>query len=208
MFGGRKARAIRSLHMQPHAPTSVILAKLIDDAPKDFVSLDWLLGHLQKRSFGLLLLVLAIVCMVPGIGTVSAFLLAFPATEMILGRESPRLPRFLTARPIPARHFTRWAARALPLLRFIETFSRPRWHTPLQATKRTVGLIVLLLAVAAIWPIPLINVVPALMIVLISLAYLQEDGILLCISIAVALLALALFAAFIWASASRIESIG
>jgi hypothetical protein len=194
--------------VQPHAPTSVILAQLIDDAPKDVVNLDWLLGHLQKRSFGLLLLVLAIICMVPGIGTISAFLLAFPATEMILDRESPRLPRFLTARPIPARHFTRWAARALPLLRFIETFSRPRWHTPLPATKRTVGLIVLLLAIAAIWPIPLINVVPALMIVLISLAYLQEDGVLLCVSLAAALLALAFFGAFVWASASRIESIG
>lgn len=194
--------------MQPHAPTSVVLAKLIDDAPKDFVNLDWLLGHLQKRSFGLLLLILAIVCMVPGIGTIAAFLLAFPAAEMILGRDSPRLPRFLTARPIPTRHFTRWAARALPLLRFIEAASRPRWHTPVQATKRTVGLIVLLLAIAAIWPIPLINVVPALMIVLISLAYLREDGVLLCISIAAALLALAFFGAFVWASASRIESIG
>ena len=190
--------------MQPHAPTSVVLAQLIDDAPKDVVNLDWLLDHLQKRSFGLLLLILAIVCMLPGIGTISAFLLAFPATEMILDRESPRLPRFLTARPIPTRHFTRWAARALPLLRFIETVSRPRWHTPLQATKRTVGLIVLLLAVAAIWPIPLINVVPALMIALISLAYLEEDGVLLCISIAAALLALAFFGAFVWASASRI----
>ena len=59
-----------------------------------------------------LLLILAIVCMVPGIGTVAAFLLAFPAAEMMLDRDSPRLPRFLTARPIPTRHFTRWAARA------------------------------------------------------------------------------------------------
>jgi hypothetical protein len=46
------------------------------------------------------------------------------------------------------------------------------------------------------------------MIVLISLAYLREDGVLLCISIAAALLALAFFGAFVWASASRIESIG
>lgn len=190
--------------MQSHVPSSVVLAKLIDDAPKDFVNLDWLIGHLQKRSFGLLLLILAIVCMVPGIGTIAAFLLVFPAVEMILGRERPRLPRFLTARPIPTRHFTRWAARAVPLLRFVEDVSRPRWHTPLQATKRTVGSIVLLLAVAAIWPIPLTNVVPALMIVLISLAYLEDDGVLLCVSIAAALLALTFLGAFVWVSASRI----
>jgi hypothetical protein len=57
------------------------------------------------------------------------------------------------------------------------------------------------LAVAAIWPIPLINVVPAVMIMLISLAYLEDDGVLLCISIAAALLALVFFGAFVWISA-------
>jgi hypothetical protein len=170
--------------VQTHAPTSALLARLVDEAPKDFVTLEWLIGHLQRRSFGPVMLILAIICAVPGIGMVAGLLLAFPAIEMMVGRENVSLPHVLALRPIPAPLFIRWTLRAIPLLKFVEGVSRPRWHMPLQATKRTVGLIVLLLAVASLWPIPLANVVPALFVALISLAFLEEDGALLCISLA------------------------
>ena len=57
-----------------------------------------------------------------------------------------------------------------------------------------VGVVVLLLTVLLLLaPVPMIQVVPALVIVMISLAYLEEDGVLLSIAllIAVALLAIA-----------------
>jgi hypothetical protein len=47
-------------------------------------------------------------------------------------------------------------------------------------TKRAVGVVVLLLTlVLLLAPVPMIQVVPALVIVMISLAYIEEDGILL-----------------------------
>jgi len=73
-------------------------------------------------------------------------------------------------------------------------------HTPFQTTKRLVGSIVLLLAISLIWPVPLSNVVPALVIALISLAYLEEVGVLLCISVVAALVSLAITAAIVWAT--------
>lgn len=45
----------------------------MDEAPPDRVDLDWLLGHLEKRSFGLLLLILAIAIMIPGLASSRAF---------------------------------------------------------------------------------------------------------------------------------------
>lgn len=48
--------------------TSDLLKRLTDEAPRDKVDLDWLLGHLQKRALGLLLLILAIAILVPGLG--------------------------------------------------------------------------------------------------------------------------------------------
>lgn len=55
----------------------------------------------------------------------------------------------------------------------------PRWHAPLEATKRLVGTIVVVLsATLVLIPISLSNIVPALVIALISLAYLEEDGVL------------------------------
>src|SRR5689334_9013579 len=87
-----------------HVPTSVVLARLLAEAPPDYVSLAWLMGRLQERSFGLVMLLLALVSLLPGAGILAGILLAFPAIQMILGRESPSLPRFLASRRISTRH--------------------------------------------------------------------------------------------------------
>jgi hypothetical protein len=54
-----------------------------------------------------------------------------------------------------------------------------------------VGTVVFLLALSAIWPLPLVNVIPGAVIVLIAIAYLQEDGLLLAVAAAAAFLSLA-----------------
>jgi hypothetical protein len=186
--------------VQPHVPTSVMLAQLLKDLPQDQVSPAWLIGRLEKRSFGLVMLLLALVGLLPGVGIVIGILLAFPAVQMILGRETPNLPRFLSSRRIATRHLARLATRTIPLVRRMEALIRPRLHTPFQATKRFVGLIVLLLAATLIWPFPFSHIIPALVIMLISFAYLEEDGVLLCISLAAALLSLSITAATVWAT--------
>jgi hypothetical protein len=61
-------------------------------------------------------------------------------------------------------------------------------------------LIILLLAATFIWPVPFGHVIPTLVIMLISFAYLEEDGILLCISLAAALLSFSITAATVWAT--------
>jgi hypothetical protein len=186
--------------LQPHVPTSIVLAQLLKDVPQDHVSLAWLLGRLQRRSFGLVMLLLALVGLVPGTGLFIGVLLAFPAIQMLLGRETPTLPRLLASRSIATRHIARSAARAIPLFRRMEALIRPRFRTPFQATKRLVGLVVLLLAATLIWPFPFSHIVPALVIMLISFAYLEEDGVLLCISLAAAVLSFSITAATVWAT--------
>ncbi len=187
--------------MQPHVPTSVALAQLLSEAPLD-VSLGWLFGRLQKRSFGFVMLLLALVGLVPGVGIFISILLAFPAVQMILGRETPTLPHFLTTRRIATRHIALLATRTIPILKRMETLISPRLHTTFQATKRLVGLVVLLLAATLMWPFPFSHIIPALVIMLISFAYLEEDGVLLCISLAAALLSFSITAATVWATVS------
>ena len=65
----------------------------------------------------------------------------------------------------------------------------PRWPTPFEATMRLVGTVVVILNTTVVFtPIPLSNVVPALMIALIALAYLEEDGLVLSIALLAAVL--------------------
>jgi len=173
---------------------------LIEDATPGSVSLAWLTGYLENRAFGVLMLFVALFSLAPGAVHIAALILAFPAVQMILGYERPIVPRFLGARSLPHATFVRWASRVLPALRMIERFIHPRLPTPFRTTKRLVGLIVLLLAISLIWPVPLINIVPALVIALISLAYIEEDGVLLSISVIAALVSLTFTAAIVWAT--------
>ena len=175
--------------LAPHVPTSVALMRLLDDAPADRVSLAWLISRLGKRSFGLLMLIVAFLGLAPAVAMLAMLLLPFPAIQMVLGHERPSLPHFLAVRSIPTQRLARLAVRSIPLLKRVEVFIRPRWPTPFEATKRLVGLTILLLAVTLIAPFPF-NIVPTLVIMLISFAYLEEDGILLCISIVAAIFSL------------------
>jgi hypothetical protein len=81
----------------------------------------------------------------------------------------------------------------------LEKLIHPRWPTPFEATKRLVGTVVVILNVALlVTPIPLSNVVPALVIALISLAYLEEDGVLLAIALLAAVSVLTVEFMAVW----------
>lgn len=179
--------------MNGHGPVSTILQELRDAAPPDRFSLDWLLESLSARSFAVVILMLALVSMAPGVSFVTGLLITILGVQMMAGRESPAFPRRLGAYTIPTAYLSGSVQRVVPALRQIERIVRPRWSTPPLATKRAVGLVVVLLSLAVVFvPIPLSNVAPAFMIALIAIAYLEEDGMLL---FAAALIAFALLTA-------------
>ncbi len=181
------------------AATSVMLEQLAGELPTDHVTFAWLLGALRERSFGLVMLLLGLVALVPGGSTVVGVLLIFPAVQMMLGQKNPSLPRFLASRHVSSDRVARVCRRAAASLRWVETFSKPRWQTPFQATKRVVGFVILLLAPTLVWPFPFSQIIPALVIMLLALAYLEEDGVLLCAGLGAALLSLAITALTVWA---------
>src|SRR6185437_1228314 len=85
-------------------PTSVVLQRLHDDAPTGHFTLSWLMGSLRKRSFGIIMLLLAVVAMAPGVCVVAGLLLMIPAFQMIAGHSVPVFPRRISIRPLPTRH--------------------------------------------------------------------------------------------------------
>ena len=180
-------------------PTSVVLQRLHDEAPTDHFTLGWLMGSLRKRSFGIIMLLLALVAIAPGVSIVAGLLLMIPAFQMIAGQPAPVFPRRIAARPLPTRHLAALVQRAVPVLRYLEKVIHPRWPTPFEATKRLVGAVVVILNTTLVFtPIPLSNVVPALVIALISLAYLEEDGLLLSIALLAAVIVLAVELVAVW----------
>jgi hypothetical protein len=92
-----------------------------------------------------------------------------------------------------------------PRLAWVERLVRPRWLTPLQATKRVTGVVMMLLGLSILSPLPFSHVVPALVIMVLALAYLEEDGVAFLVAHIAALASLAITAATVWGTVETID---
>lgn len=179
-------------------PVTATLTDLVDNLPGEHFTIEWLLGRLDRRSFGIIMLVMALVAMVPGISLLIGPLLAIPAFEMILGRAGPSFPRRIAVYPLRSSALTGIVRRALPALAMLEKIVHPRWPISQGISRRAAGVAILALSGLFLAPLPLVQIVPALLVALIALAYLEEDGLLLCLSLLGAFILMAVATAAVW----------
>lgn len=176
--------------MAQRIPTSHVLRALLDQASTARVSLGWLIGRLGERSFGIILLLLALLAFIPGVSPVAGILLMVPAFQMIRAHAGPVFPRRLACRSFQTRRLVAVIRRAVPFLQYLERFIYPRWTTPFETTRRLVGGVVLLVSLTLFVPVPLSNIPPAVLISLVAFAYLEEDGALLSLALVAAVILL------------------
>ena len=105
--------------------------------------------------------------------------LMFVSGQILLGRETPWLPKNLGMRRVSGATLEGLARRAGPWLRRIEAVSRPRLaaltRRPLD---RVVGIVLVLFSASILVPLPGTNTVPGFAVVIVSMGLLQRDGIL------------------------------
>jgi len=162
-------------------PLSVILAETIAD---EAVTLGELLDHLARRGFGLLMIALALPTLIPVLppGTAAAIGLLYVilAIQMLIGLEEPWLPARLRRYRLSGRAIAALRERGVPLLRRIERFSRPRLLSlDDRITARAVALVVLVLGIVLFFPLPFLNTVPALAVLLLGIGQLNRDAVFL-----------------------------
>ena len=180
-------------------PSSQVLRHLLDQTPAEFFTFGWLISALQQRSFGIVMLFLGLLATAPIGSMVPGLVLATVAVQMIAGRRDLVFPHFITAQRLPTRYLLLLGERAIPVLQYLENAIHPRWPTVFEATKRFVGVMVLLLtAVLILTPVPLSNIAPAIVIALISLAYIEEDGLLICIAFLAAIIVMGIASTAVW----------
>jgi hypothetical protein len=188
--------------MTARAPTSIVLRDLLSQETPEQVTLGWLMARLGDRSFGIVLLLLALLGLLPGVSALAGVLLMVAAAQMILARPGPVFPHRISAQPFATQRLANVVKRVVPVLRSLERIIRPRWPTPFRMTKRVVGGVVLLLAASLLAPVPLSNIPPALVIGLIAFAYLEEDGALLGVALMAALILLSAILVATWEALS------
>jgi hypothetical protein len=138
---------------------------------------------------------MAVIAMLPGASVIVGILIAWPAVQMILGHDVAVLPRLVGRQRIGVDRLAGIIRIVAPRLAWVEHLIRPRWPPPFQTAKRLTGSVMLLLGLTMIVPVPFSQIVPALAIMLLALAYLEEDGIALIVALLAALASLGITAA-------------
>lgn len=143
----------------------------------DGLSIATLVDSLDERAFGLLILLFALPCLVPGLpgAQVIAIPILLLSLQMALGRREPWLPRWVLNLTVRADWAEATIAFADTRLRWTERLSRPRLAAlSAGVAERVIALAMALAALTII--IPITNTVPSLAITLASVGLLQRDG--------------------------------
>jgi hypothetical protein len=180
-------------------PSSRVLQEVIRQAPAEYVTVGWLTSTLRRQSFGIIMLSLGLLATTPVGSTVPGLILAVIAVQLIVGRAEPVFPHFIMPRRLPTKQLLRLGGYAIHVLKYLEKLVHPRWPRAFEAAKRAVGVMVLLLTlILLLTPVPLSNVAPAMVISLISLAYVEEDGLLLSVGFLAAIILIGLGSVAVW----------
>lgn len=142
-----------------------------------------LMASLRTRAFGLSLILFGLpnLLPIPGLPILTGFILALLAIQIVVGRDVPWLPARIAGTTLPRARLNSAMARTLPLLRWIERVTKPRFAVAAGPTaRRVVGLTVLVLAVLLIiLPIPWIGSMPqGLALCVLGLGLTERDGVL------------------------------
>jgi hypothetical protein len=185
------------LDTKKRGPSSRVLQEIIRKAPVEYVTVGWLISH--RHSFGIVMLCLGLLATTPVGSTLPGLILAVMAVQMIAGRAQPVFPRFIMRRRLPTKQLLWVGARAVHVLKHFEKLIYPRWPRTFEVARRGVGVMILLLTtVLLLTPVPLSNVVPAMVISVIALAYIEEDGLLLSVGFLAAIILIGLGSAAVW----------
>jgi hypothetical protein len=157
------------------------------------VTLGEVVQVLHGRAYLLLVLLLALpFCApisVPGLSTPLGFVIALIALRQALGQK-PWLPERMLRMRLPPGFFRRVLVVAERVIRFLETFLRPRATGFVDApVLRNLHAVMMLMAAGFLLlplPIPLTNTVPAWVILLIAAGLLERDGVFIALGYAVA----------------------
>lgn len=161
-------------------PLSAILEEALE--ADRAVTLGEIADRAARRGFGLLMIMLALPTLIPilppGSAAAIGLLYVTLSAQMLVGLERPWLPDRVRAYALSARTVAALRTRGVPFLQRIERFSRPR---PIllddRIVTRVVAAAVLVLGVILFSPLPFLNTLPALAVLILGVGLLNRDGV-------------------------------
>ena len=171
----------KPIRQDDHSTSSKILTGIAANHPRDRISIQDMIDALGERSFGFLLLMFSLPCIVapPGLSSLPAIPLMFFGAQMLFRYDRAWLPATLARREFAKKDIEFVVRNTVPIMRRIERWCRPRMSFFVGPVgERLLGLLVILLASIIILPGPGTNGPPGVAIAFLSIAMIEKDGLL------------------------------
>lgn len=183
---------------QAHLSTD--LEELLSQGDARGISIGRLLQALGDRGFGLLFIILslpsALPVPAPGYSTPFGIIITILALQLMAGRRTPWLPKWATEKWIRRNLAETLIGAGAGFFRRVEHLIKPRWEFVLaRGGQFFAGILIIIMAALMIVPIPLTNTAPAMVIFVIGVAMVEDDGLGMLLSCVLALMAVLLYLA-------------
>lgn len=163
--------------------SSEILMGLVHDKNlKGDLTYKNILDALGDRAFGIALLFFALptalpFSAIPGVSVVFSIPILLFSFQIILGRKTLWLPKFLAQRTISQKKVVKIILAAVPYLAKIERLLKPRWSwLSSRGVEIMSGVTIFYLALVLTLPIPFSNFIISIIIIIFSLGIAEKDG--------------------------------
>lgn len=155
-----------------------LLRRLADDGAGDGLTVAEIRDRLDERAYGLLVLILAIPCLVPGlygVPQVVGIAIIILAFQLFCGREEPWLPRWFLKLRAKASWLEGMADFTEKRLGWLERLSRPRLTLFSVGPGERFAAVFMILATLTI-VLPMTNTIPSVALSLLAVGLIQRDG--------------------------------
>lgn len=155
-----------------------LLRRLADDGAGTGLTVAEIRDRLDERAYGLLVLILAIPCLVPGlygVPQVVGLAILILAFQLLLGREEPWLPRWFLNLRARASWLEGMADFTEKRLGWLERLSRPRLKAFSVGPGERFAAIFMILSTLTI-VLPMTNTIPSVALSLLAVGLIQRDG--------------------------------
>ena len=188
--------------------TSELLYEAINNLEGKNVAVGDFILQFQRRSFGGVLLILAILAMLPGISVFAGIAMTVPAFQLLMGYPAPVFPKSIRKRTVSVSALKRWGPKIINWVEMLEKLVRFRWPKLTSvAARRLMGLAILLLAIIVTIPFPFSNFPPSVAIICFALGLLERDGLMVIIGSVVGLIAFTIGATILYITATWLAAL-
>lgn len=165
-----------------------IMRRLSDEGGERGLTLGEIRDRLDERAYGLLVMLLAIPCLVPGlygVPQVVGVVIIIVAAQLLVGREEPWLPGWVLRLHARASWLKAMADFAETRLGWIDRLSRPRLQRFSTGAGERLAAVFMILATLTI-VLPMTNTIPSIALSLLAVGLIQRDGLFVLGGVAVA----------------------